>query len=129
MRIFAIVGQSFFTVDETDNPSIPDGHIEMQYQRPEPDYVAMEDGTWGPRVLSEEEQRLLRIEEINNELIALDQQAIRPVAAITNATISETEIDQYDADKLAQIVEQKQILRQELSELLKPVPVKKPKSK
>lgn len=47
MKIYALIGDSHQFIDSSANPISPtNDHVEMQYERPDVNYVAQSDGTW-----------------------------------------------------------------------------------
>ena len=62
IMIYAKVGQSFQQV----GGSCPSGYIEMQGERPTPQHIACEDGTWGLQETPQQDY-----EQINPTILAL----------------------------------------------------------
>lgn len=62
IMIYAKVGQSFQQV----GGSCPSGYIEMQGERPTPQHIACEDGTWGLPQTPQQEH-----EQIDQTILAL----------------------------------------------------------
>lgn len=46
MKYYAIVGKNEQIVDECKVSAFPQGYIEMSEERPTPEHVAADDGTW-----------------------------------------------------------------------------------
>lgn len=118
MKYFAKVGSNEVVIDSTKNPQCPDGYIEMQGDRPTPEHVAMNDGTWSLPIETAEEIANDRKAEIYKELDAIDLKSIRSLRAIASST-NET-VNEQDVAKLAQLETEANALREELAELKKP---------
>lgn len=46
MKIYAQLNSPAYTLDLTENATIPDGYVEMKKERPEGEWHAKEDGKW-----------------------------------------------------------------------------------
>jgi hypothetical protein len=53
MKYYGVIGQSVGMVEQSPDPSPPDGYIEMVGERPTTEHIAQSDGTWALPSLDE----------------------------------------------------------------------------
>lgn len=111
MKYFAKVGESGVVIDSTKNPQCPDGYIEMLGDRPSPNAIAKDDGTWEEIDNSKAEREA----EIYARLDEIDLASLRPLRAVYNKTATD-----FDKKKLKDLEAEANSLREELAELKKP---------